>query len=158
MHSQLPSLAWKLRALIWTLLIIISRYSKWGYIPYSQSLWMVLLVLHLDFKVVNLGMGIGGGEVFWEMWRRPISLCADWGAFLAWPWRVWQLSALTLKGAKSSFSLFLPSSNLFTLEAEVLNGVSDGPWAWQEANRNVELPWPPAFLLHGKLECIKISR
>lgn len=65
---------------------------------------MVLLMHHLDFKVVNHGMGAGEGKVLWEIWRRPVSLCADCGAFLAWPWGVWQLSALSLEGAKSSFS------------------------------------------------------
>lgn len=66
---------------------------------------MVLLIHHLDLKAVNLDTGIGGEEVFWEMWRRPVSLYADCGAFLAWSQGAWQLSALSLKGAKSSFSL-----------------------------------------------------
>lgn len=65
---------------------------------------MLLLISHLDFKVVKHGMGIGGEKVFWEIWRWPVSLYADCGAFLVWPWGVWQLSALSLEGAKCSFS------------------------------------------------------
>lgn len=70
------------------------------------------------------------------------------------------MAALCIKseGWKKLLVSFLASSSLLILEAQVLTGVSDGPWALQEANRNVELSWPPAFLLYGKLECIKICR
>lgn len=79
---------------------------------------------------------------------------------LSWRGHRMYVAALCIEseGCKKLLLSFLASSSLFTLEAEVLIGISDGPRALQEANKNVELPWTPAFLLHGKLECIKICR
>lgn len=55
-----------------------------AYILDSQSLWMALLISNLDFKVVNLDMGLGRRKNVVACNTEETSPLTDRGAFLAW--------------------------------------------------------------------------